>query len=43
MTSTVVLAVLWGVSELLAEIPQVKSNSVFQLVRAALGVVLGKK
>lgn len=31
-TITMILAVLFGVSEALAGIPQVKSNSVFQLI-----------
>lgn len=38
-----VLAVLWGLSETLALIPGIKSNSVFQLIYNALKAILGKK
>jgi len=32
----VILAVMLGLSEALAHIPQVKSNSIFQMVKSAL-------
>lgn len=41
--SGLVLAVLLGVSESLALIPQVKSNSIFQLVSNVLKTLTGKQ
>lgn len=40
--STMVFGVLWGVSEVLALIPGVKANSVFQLVVGALAMLKPK-
>jgi hypothetical protein len=37
-----ILAIGWGASELLAEIPKVKANSVFQLLKDAVGKAYGK-
>lgn len=40
---SLVLGVAFGVSEALALIPVVKSNSVFQLIYNVLGTLTGKK
>ena len=37
-----ILGILWLVSEVLASIPALKSNSVFQLVKSILAKILGK-
>jgi hypothetical protein len=37
-----ILGILWLVSEVLAAIPAVKANSVFQIVKGILAKVLGK-
>lgn len=42
MSITLILAVLLGVSEALAMIPQVQANSVFQLVLGILKKLAGK-
>lgn len=42
MSITLILAVLLGVSEALALIPQVQANSVFQLVLSVLKKLAGK-
>ena len=41
--TAVLLAMGWAASEVLSSIPAVKSNSVFQLIRNAIGGMLGKK
>lgn len=40
---SIILGVLWGISEALALIPAVKSNSIFQLIVNILGALTGKK
>lgn len=37
-----ILGILWLLSEVLASVPALKSNSVFQLVKGVLAKVLGK-
>lgn len=37
-----ILGIFWLVSEVLASIPALKSNSIFQLVKGVLAKVLGK-
>ena len=42
MTLSIVLGLLFGVSETLAQIPAIKSNSVFQLVSGLIANLNGK-
>lgn len=42
-TLTIIFGVLWGISEALALIPGVKSNSIFQMVYNTLAALAGKK
>lgn len=42
-TIMMILLVLFGISEALANIPQVKANSVFQLIAGILASLTGKK
>lgn len=42
-TLTLIFGVAFGISEALAAIPQIKSNSIFQLVGNILKVLAGKK
>jgi hypothetical protein len=37
-----ILGILWGISEALAAIPSVKSNSVFELIVNSLKSLMGK-
>lgn len=39
---TLIATVAWGICEVLANIPQIKSNSIFQLVYNTLKTVLNK-
>lgn len=41
-TIALIFGVLFGMSEALASIPQVKSNSVFQLIFSILATLAGK-
>jgi len=43
MNMAILFGVLFGISEALALIPQVKSNSVFQLIQQILAMLAGKK
>lgn len=38
----IAVSVLWGVSEALAQIPQVRANSVFQLIAQLLRKLAGR-
>lgn len=42
MNKEIVLGVLWGLSEALAAIPSIKSNSVFELIVNGLKQLMGK-
>lgn len=40
--STIIIAALLGVSEVLAQIPSIKSNSIFELIVTGLKKIAGK-